>query len=101
MNILQQTSSGHCCFKSLPNQTEANSAMNKSEFLAIGLQLAQNVEEKVRTRCEIAFDFASHWLKNRCRFVFHKFPQKVIIPLCFLHISHKTHKAYSDILGIS
>ena len=40
--------------------------MNKSEFLAIRPKLARSAEKMVRTRCDIAFDFASHmhWLKN-------------------------------------
>ena len=47
----------------LPITTEANSAMNQSQFLAITCKLLK-AREKSRVHGAIRFGFASHWLKN-------------------------------------
>ena len=46
-----------------PIPTEADSAMNQSQFLAITCN-SLKAREKSRVQDAIAFGFASHWLKN-------------------------------------
>ena len=46
-----------------PITTEAGSAMNQSQFLAITCNSLE-AREKSRVHCAIGFGFDSHWLKN-------------------------------------
>ena len=46
-----------------PITTEADSAMNQSQFLAITCN-SFKAQEKSRVHGAIGFGFASHWLKN-------------------------------------
>ena len=48
-----------------PITTEADSAINQSQFLAITCNSLE-AREKSRVHGAIGFGFASHWLKNWC-----------------------------------
>ena len=47
-----------------PITTEAGSAMNQSQFLAITCNSLEAREKMTRLHGAIGFGFASHWLKN-------------------------------------